>query len=442
MPSDDAIQAANDAIALRLYSQPLDWDYEVSAETHVQARLVPQSLALPIGSAPGPHYPSLPARLLRPVIDGGVYDAHGRIERLSAHLKNPTRNVPLPRPAPAAADAQLAGDWLFGGRMSNHFGHLLTESLGRLWALDGLAPAPQGVAFLWHSQSLPARLLRRPLHEAVPLLARLFHLLGITIEARLVVAPTRVERLVVPSQLAALSNGPQVAGHPRFRDFARRLALHPSIGTQPGADRLFVSRSRLVDGEGQVVLEAWLDEVFAAAGYTVIHPEALALEAQIALYASAAELVFVEGSALHLYGLVARPEQRVGVILRRHPPMPRFANQLLLSGVRAVLAFDEVAMVIMPTLEPANAPDRWNTKYVDALIDFQSLRAKLIEAGFLPAGTAPAPSAAAMRAGLAETLARRARTFAGRRFEALPRDAVPARLQGLRRQAQAAAAAP
>jgi hypothetical protein len=54
-----------------------------------------------------------------------------------------------------------------------------------------------------------------------------------------------------------------------------------------------------------------------AHGYTIIRPETMSLSRQIIAYNAVEELVFAEGSALHLYAPVARPDQRVFVIWRR-----------------------------------------------------------------------------------------------------------------------------
>lgn len=424
----EKIMRENSAIATALYALPNDWDYEETVVTVRQARIVPQRHDLAVGGSAASLYPALPDPLLRRVYDGGVYDSEGRIVRLSAHLKNPARNVPLPQPEPSAADILIEGQWLFGGRLARQFGHFLTESLGRLWWLQECeGRQPDGIAYLWYA-SVSSR--ADPDLMIAPFMRRLWNLLGVTAAPRVVVAPTRFGSLIVPSQLKGLTSARQMAGHPRFRRFVAKLAEHDAVKRGPAPESVFVSRSRLGEAHGQMLLEPWLDELFAANGYTVIHPETLPLEEQLSIFNKASRLVFSEGSALHLYALVARPEQHVGIILRRHPPMRRFREEIAGAGVRNVVEFDAVFALALPGPSTNGTQLPWNLKYSDTALDFTRLAAQLHDAGFLAARSAvPAPTANAIHAAFAPRRASLEASFPDLQFELVPREAIVERLR-------------
>lgn len=408
--------AVNVELAQRLYARPADWQYSEGVTVVDGARLVPQRLVIRRGDPATPEYPTLPASLVRPVVDGGVYDADGNIIEAGCHLKEPLRNIPRPQVDLDVPTQHLPGSWLYGGRLAPHFGHFLTESLGRLWALDDAGDIA-GIVFQWHTQARNAPEPSADARTVSPIADRILNLLGIDCPVRLMYGDATVERLIVPTQLMALTSGRQVAGHPRFRRFAARLAAHPSIPTRPPGLRLFVSRAGLENRHARVLMEHWLDEVFSADGYMVIHPEKLTLEDQISLYNSAQQIVFSEGSAIHLYALVARPEQHVGIIARRSPPMMRFVNQIASGGPRSVQVFDAIEAMVVPVVDDGTPMPGWNGKFSDSVLDYRKLAGELQAAGFLRTAQLPeAPSAAAVRSAFEDRLIALAANFPGHRF--------------------------
>jgi hypothetical protein len=64
-------------------------------------------------------------------------------------------------------------------------------------------------------------------------------------------------------------------------------------------------------------METVLEDALARCGYVIIHPQEMPVQDQIGTYAAASRLVFADGSAVHLWSLVARPGQEVAVVLRR-----------------------------------------------------------------------------------------------------------------------------
>lgn len=330
--------------------------------------------------------PDLPAARL--IFDGGVYDGEGQVVTAAIHRGGGRRHVPAPTPGPGPT-TELPGNWLWGGVLHSHFGHFLTESLGRLWAWPRIRVPLAGVLWLVPGGDLPRR---KAAYEKIlkrRYVADILERLGIPGDHQVVSEPLRPARLFVSSQLM-MNASRHIGGHAAYRSFVRRLATEAA--TDEGR-RIYVSRAG-VDSGGRFVGEEAIEAAFAAAGWTVLRPERLGIAEQIVAYETARELVFAEGSALHLFALVARPDQRVGILSRRVPPKDKFEVQLRAHGVREVATMDAVGALLLPTRRGADgAPRPVPRKDAEALLDPARLEAALVEHGFIEPGSWRTPSA-------------------------------------------------
>ncbi|MDB5591613.1 glycosyltransferase 61 family protein [Enterovirga sp.] len=214
---------------------------------------------------------------------------------------------PLPIPAdlkPDPPDGRVqelpAGIWC--GPVSPHFGHMVADFGMRIAAAAGRAGPDLPLVFsFWPGDEPPPGFFPQLLaHFRVP-----------PAHVVLVRQPTLVQRLQVEPQAERLFGGGPSRRHLDLMDAV--TAAHGPPG--PALDTLFVSRSGLPDG--RLAGEAYLDRVLAAAGATVLHPEATELSVQLGLYRRARRLIFSEGSALHALQLLGRLDADVLVILRR-----------------------------------------------------------------------------------------------------------------------------
>lgn len=208
---------------------------------------------------------------------------------------------PAVRPEPAA---RLAGRHLWAGQLWTHFGHFLCESLARLWG----AARAQGAESLIFVPKRP-----RKADEVKDYQARLIRLLGIDLPIRVLTDPTEVEELVIPGQGFGL--GEMAVATPEFRDFVH-LGFARDIRPD-GPPRLYLSRSALGGEQGGALLETVLEQNLARDGYEIFHPQQHPVEVQIARYRAATHVVGLDGSAFHLFGFVARPQQQVAILVRR-----------------------------------------------------------------------------------------------------------------------------
>lgn len=332
----------------------------------------------------------------------GVFDAGKAYVHEAVHW----RGRPLMEPPPYPERTEdLPGRWLWGGVLKDHFGHFLTESLGRLWALDQLKGPLDGIVFL------PEQGFGKGQDLALKAYQQQFvDLLGIDLPVRVLNRATLVETLEVPGPGFAI--GPMLTGTAKFRAFVRdRLA--PQVAPE-GLERLYISRSGLDPGLGGVLDEAAIESHLTQAGYQVFHPQDHSLPDQIARYRAARQIVALDGSALHLLAFVAREHQQIALIARRSGSAPQgIVRHLTGFTGRAPLVLNAIARNWLRS-------DRGRAdNYSYGELRFGALAAGLSQAGFVPPKTVwPEPSPAR----IAAEIARLHKALAGRNLSFSPQE--------------------
>lgn len=300
----------------------------------------------------------------------GVFDTTGAYVHEAVHWRG--RPLMTEPPRPDRTD-HLPGRWLWGGVLMDHFGHFLTESTGRLWALDAIDGKLDGIVFL------PEKGFgKTPAPQAKSYQTLFFQLLGIDLPVRLLSTPTRIDQLEVPGP--GFGIGPLMSGTDAFRAFIRnRLAR----GLTPtGSEDLYISRSELDLSLGGILGERVLERHLAAAGYDIYHPQNHSLPDQIARYRAARRVISLDGSAFHLLAMAAPPGQSVALIKRRRGSAPE-------GIIRQIAAFTGQQPTVINVLNRSwvrsdrMRPD--NFSYGE--LDFHRLGAALVKAGFLPPDT-------------------------------------------------------
>ncbi|WP_444451815.1 glycosyltransferase family 61 protein [Rhodobacter capsulatus] len=334
---------------------------------------VPQALVVP----------ATVADMVQPM---GVFDAEGAYVHEGVLWRGRRLMVePEPRPEPVA---ELPGRWIWGGVLLNHFGHFLVESTPRLWALDALKGAVDGFVFTVKRETIEVEgeLKLQPFQRLF------FDLLGIDVPIRILAQPTRVECLEVPGQGFGL--GAIAAGTEPFRAFFQSRFAR-DIAPQ-GAEKLYISRSALGASRGGVLGEDRIEAALAAAGYEIFHPQKHSLEAQIAHYKAARQVVALDGSALHMVAMVGRTDQQVAMIRRR-------VSDVSDSIVTHLTAFTGRAPLVIDVIEQdwVRSDRKRADRHSVGQLDLPALGRALVAGGFLPDGTEiPAMSEADIQAGV------------------------------------------
>lgn len=182
----------------------------------------------------------------------------------------------------------LAGRHLYCGWLRPHFGHFLLETTSRLWALDQLDRKADSVVFF------PFR--GKGGRRAWDRYRAFIDLLTDGVPTSIINKPFTVEELIVPDP--GFGHGPRLLGSPGFRDFIR-TRIESRISPE-GPEKIYISRTRLLDKRGGVFGEERIEALMAENGFEIYHPQQHTIPEQLAVYRAARQVVSLDGSALHL----------------------------------------------------------------------------------------------------------------------------------------------
>lgn len=182
---------------------------------------------------------------------------------------------------------------VFGGIFFNHFGHLFTECLSRLWYVAS------------NEVKLPVAVLAKPGEE--DFLHDFIHLLGIDDERLIIIErPVRFSKIIVPDQTFRL-----------WSDFRKEhITIYDKILENIVPDKrekVYLTRTALTTQDG--INEQFFEKFFEKRGYEVISPEKLSIPEQLSLLTGAKEIICTEGTLSHL-GLFCKKGTKLTIIRR------------------------------------------------------------------------------------------------------------------------------
>ena len=308
----------------------------------------------------------VPPTLSALVQPAGVFYADGSYCPEAA-LWRKYRPITIEPEQPTEVVNHLQGRWLWGGVLWAHFGHFLVESSSRLWALPRVENDIKGILFMPKRPNVGDEV--RGFHR------EFLSLFGTDLPIHVAAQPTEVEELLVPGQGFGL--GKITAGTPKFRQtihdrFAR------DVPADDGADKIYISRSKLGLGKGGLLGEERLEALLEAEGYEIFHPQEHSLTVQVARYKAAKKVIAADGSALHLFAMVGRADQDVAMILRRSSG----ANNLL---ARHVESFCNRAPTVIGGLRAEWVPQskQKSSRLSFGELDHQVIGETLVTLGFI-----------------------------------------------------------
>ncbi len=358
---------------------------------------------------------TVPDALVAPIEQGylvhaaGVFDANGTYVPECVLWRG--RPLLVAPPLPEVLH-HLPGRWIWGGVLVGHFGHFLTESAGRLWALNAIRGLVDGIVFIAKRDVGASELTS--FHKAF------FELLGLRVPVRVIAQPTRIDLLEVPGQ--GFGIGPLAGGTDQFRSF-----IHSRFGTNvapSGGERLYISRSELSVQLGGILDEVRLERHLADCGYEIIHPQNHSMREQVARYKAAKHVVSLDGSALHLFAMVAGPDQQVAIVRRRNSN----GTDSLVRHLSAFVRRDPLILdVVRQNWVRSDRPRPDNFSFGE--LDFAALGQELAKAGFIPgdvvwSSLSPEGAAAAIKR-IEQQLARKRLTFRAVPRQIIAPDAPP-----------------
>lgn len=208
----------------------------------------------------------------------------------------------------AAAKANpLRGSFLYGGPYFNHFGHVMVDSIIRLWAYDPLIHR-DGVIFpnvARNRSTAPAGYFQDVLSG-----------FGIGPEAiHIVTQPRVVKELHFPQPGSNSVGGPAGWYLPKLETVEKRLLQRSTPGLQTHA-KIYLGRVH-IRKRGSLMGETFFSELLQAQGYVYVKPEEHSVFDQVRLMKEARKVVFMEGSAVHVTELMPSLGATICMLLRR-----------------------------------------------------------------------------------------------------------------------------
>jgi hypothetical protein len=198
----------------------------------------------------------------------------------------------------------------FGGRLNDHFGHFLLESLARLWAYETFRPLDPDL-FFYTPWGMPNYLEKdHYIHQILS---------GFNISHRKLIFthhPIRLKKVIIPSQKYGRYRDFRNPD-PAFLNFIRKFQFQPvqPIGFE-NADKIYVSRSKLPARLGRAIGESLFEAYLIAEGYRIFYPEQFNFFQQLTVYQNAKQIIFCGGSAAHACLLLPDLKADVAVIFR------------------------------------------------------------------------------------------------------------------------------
>lgn len=188
---------------------------------------------------------------------------------------------PLQEPA-----TTLTGSYVWAGMIYGHFGHFIAETLPRLLSITACLQADPSARILGFATNGVTN---------VSLTGMGWFLDRIGID------PARIDVITGPTLVPSLTVPPppftgRFAYDPALLGLIDRSAL---AAATPSGERIFVSRGKLGKPSTRVQNIAEIEALYAAHGFTILHPEQLSLPDQVARLTACAVLAGENGSALH-----------------------------------------------------------------------------------------------------------------------------------------------
>ena len=235
------------------------------------------------------------AAAFRGGIEEGKADRFGRVVSGGNYRDHP-------QPRKAITGLPIPGRSLYAGPLWNHFGHILTESIHRLWPLvDGRYDRVVFTGVIGLRGVTSADALRRA--EVPPVAEAIFEAMELPdVELFLVREPTIFEALDVPEPGARYRDGIEPFYLKYLHVYQGRITNR--LPHYIGPKNIYYSRRHIL-GQGGIIGSRYFEEVMARVGVVSIIPEKMTLDTQLSHLLNAERIVFDEGSSVHLVELLA-----------------------------------------------------------------------------------------------------------------------------------------
>lgn len=254
------------------------------------------------------------------------------------------------KPVSAPHDLTVKEPTIWAGPVVEHFGHQLADFSTRM--VQSIQQWPDLPLLFALSPRLRAQTAQTT-DDLPDFFLEILRWYGISPEKiRLLKSPTLYQQLMVVPQGEQLGGPGPKDGYLDRLDGISESKLQNGIFTNK-VKGLYVSRAAQL---GKFAGEKYLEKIFLYLGFSVLRPETVPVERQLAAYLGADKLIFAEGSALHGLQLLGHLNKPVDVVLRR--PKSRLAQYSIRPRTSSLRYHDLVSDLIhgtkpngMPALE-------------------------------------------------------------------------------------------
>lgn len=214
-------------------------------------------------------------------------------------LRHTRHGVPVDIFAPEEPfDSKLPGDWIYIGPKYHHFGHAMAETTHRIIPSLKLFSEGSWLRERWLFVATHTDKAMQSFADLPDCQQQVLRFIGIDPrQVGIVARNSIVGSLSISQQGSDLGNIPKAGYLDDLREFSHPR-LEELFGTQPRPERVYVSRSDIVEG-GSLLGERHIESVLEAEGFQIFRPEQHPLAVQMDVYRKANVLVFAEGSACH-----------------------------------------------------------------------------------------------------------------------------------------------
>ncbi len=241
-----------------------------------------------------------------------------------------------------------------GWGMTFHFGHFLTEGLGRVWPVLDKKYANCKYVFI-QKPDIPFPKYAR----------KILNLIGIPDENIIVLdKTTQFRNLIVPTQCFDF----RTAISKRMKKMYDTIASNVTPENHDTYEKIYFSRSKL--GANRTFGEVNVQTIFENNGFKVIWPEQLTLDNQIHLAKNARVIAGVAGTALHL-GVFMKPNGQIIQLKRNLIPEDCSDAQYLLAWLQnADITFIDASVEMKRTEHSTALPQIiGDTKYLEQFLN-------------------------------------------------------------------------
>ena len=228
----------------------------------------------------------------------------------------------------------LDGEYIFGGVIIHLFGHIITDTLVRLWYVVKNKKENQKIIFVSTTPKIPSSFWM------------IMEVLGIEKE-QIIIADRiyKTKRLIVPEQSFMLYGKYTSEFLSVYRAIGNRL-LNSNKESKTYSKKVYLTRTML--SKKDCFNEEYFVNFYKKRGYEIIAPETYPFEEQISILANASEIVSTLGTLTHLALFV--PNKVKLTILLRQNEIGAAKQQLMMNSAMDI-DYDivDVSMSLLPT---------------------------------------------------------------------------------------------